>query len=640
MTAAPPIRTVDFQWYEITGGVMMNQVKLRVGAVAVLAASLMGCGESDTSTKAGSATSPVTLRIGTEDPAGRATEGQIEEFSRHVQELTNGSVIIEPVFRAAGNDFSREWDQIVARKVVSGELDMGVIPARAWDTEGVNSLRALNAPFLVTSDALTAEVVTSDLADVMLAGLNDIGVTGLALLPEGMRRVFVLDDPDINPFDLEGRVVRAPKSATTFAVFEALGATADDFNGDEVSEGIAAGTIHAAETSFALAGNLPEFSTTSAHEALFPKVNSLVANSAAFDRLSDDQQDALRVAASRTVQWSIEQLPADVDAATRWCEAGGRIVAADDALVAETMSAVEPVYAELEADEVTRTLIERIRAMKSELPTPPAIEPCEPADREPDDASPEPALTIDGIHRQDVTVEHLMKYGVSEAKARQEAGVQTWTLDRGDLLLEYQDNVCRGTYAVDEDRVTFRMTSGCTGDWVMTASIEPDRITWTDVEVLPPWNSPEFQLELEAFASVPWIRVGDVPGATGAEPEFSEGSFRAEITAETLLDAGLNREDALNHAGMWTLTFRDGVLLVDDVNERTGERSTGEGVYCVVGARVQLGLLGTPPACGDFWSAGWTLEGDQLRFVEVRSGHGSDRLIEALFGSTPFVRID
>jgi TRAP-type transport system periplasmic protein len=619
---------------------MMNQVRRRIALVAALAASLMGCGEGEPSTKAGSATSPVTLRIGTEDPAGRATEGQIEEFSRHVRELTSGSVVIEPLFRAAGNDSPREWDQIVARKVVSGELDMGVIPARAWDTEGVTSMRALNAPFLVTSDALTAEVVTSDLADVMLAGLDDIGVTGLALLPEGMRRLFVFGDVDTDPFDLEGKTVRAPKSATTFAVFEALGALADDFNGDEVTDGVAAGTIHAAETSFALAGTLPDFSATSAHEALFPKVNSLVVNSAVFNRLSDDQQDALRLAASNTVEWSIDQVPADVDAAAQWCDAGGRIVAADNALMAETMSAVDPVYAELETDEVTRTLIERIRALKSEVPPAPAIEPCAPVDRAPDDAVPEPALTIDGIHRQDVTVEHLMSYGVSEAKARQEAGVQTWTLDRGDFSLHYQDNVCRGTYVVDGDRATFTMTSGCTGAWMMTASIEPDRIFWTDVEVLPPWNSAEFQLESEAFASVPWIRVGEVPEANGTDLEFPDGSFRTEILVETLLDAGVHREDAYNHAGTWTLTFRDGVLLVDDVNERTGERTTDEGVYCVVDGRVQLGLLGDPPACGDFWNAAWTLERDRLRFIDVRSDHGSDLLIEGLFGSATFVRID
>jgi hypothetical protein len=66
-----------------------------------------------------------------------------------------------------------------------------MIPARAWDTEGVTSLRALHAPFLVTSDELVAEIVDGELADELLAGLEDVGVTGLALLPEGLRHLSI-----------------------------------------------------------------------------------------------------------------------------------------------------------------------------------------------------------------------------------------------------------------------------------------------------------------------------------------------------------------------------------------------------------------------------------------------------------------
>jgi hypothetical protein len=39
------------------------------------------------------------------------------------------------------------------------------------------------------------------------------------------------------------------------------------------------------------------------------------------------------------------------------------------------------------------------------------------------------------------------------------------------------------------------------------------------------------------------------------------------------------------------------------------------------------------------FSARWTLQGDQLRFSDVRSGHGSDLLIQTLFGGKPFTKI-
>jgi hypothetical protein len=56
-------------------------------------------------------------------------------------------------------------------------------------------------------------------------------------------------------------------------------------------------------------------------------------------------------------------------------------------------------------------------------------------------------------------------------------------------------------------------------------------------------------------------------------------------------------------------------------------------------------MLGpTGPGCGTaagkvLFSASWSLEGDQLRFGDVRSGHGNDLLIETLFGTLPFTKI-
>jgi hypothetical protein len=87
------------------------------------------------------------------------------------------------------------------------------------------------------------------------------------------------------------------------------------------------------------------------------------------------------------------------------------------------------------------------------------------------------------------------------------------------------------------------------------------------------------------------------------------------------------------------LTFEDGVLTVHDVNAETGETTEEVGVYCVEGGRIVLGLLGDPPACGDFWNAAWEVDGDELQFVDVVSDHGSQILVSELFGGTPFTRI-
>lgn len=64
-------------------------------------------------------------------------------------------------------------------------------------------------------------------------------------------------------------------------------------------------------------------------------------------------------------------------------------------------------------------------------------------------------------------------------------------------------------------------------------------------------------------------------------------------------------------------------------------------MYCIESGRVELGIgINEPePTCGDFWSAAWEIDADQLRFIDVRSGHGSDALVAALFGERAWTKI-
>jgi TRAP-type C4-dicarboxylate transport system substrate-binding protein len=396
---------------------------------------------------------------------------------------------------------------------VSGELDMALVPARAWDTEGVTSLRALHAPFLVTSEELVEQVVTSELAGEMLAGLDAVDLTGLALIPEGLRHIFVFGESDQVSFDLADKVVWTPRSETAYALYSALGATPDSSNSTDRNQGVEDGSIAAAESSFPIAGFLPAASSASGNMTLYPKVNSIVVNNEAFDALGDDQQQALRDAAARTVEWAVEEMPSESDGAAVFCRNGGRVVDAPDAVVTAATNAADPVYDELERDETTKVLIQRIREMKQALPNPSTVAPC----------GPEPAAPTD-------------------------AGAKS-------------------------------------------------------------------------------------------EGEFPEGVYRMELTLDALLEAGLDRPTAGEHAGTWEMTFDDGSLRIKDTNTATGRVTTDNGVYCVADGRVTLGLLGTPPACGDFWNAAWEVSGDTLKFVDVTTDSGFQLLLATIFGSTPFTKI-
>ena len=321
----------------------------------------------------------LTLRIGTDDEPGLPAANAIMEFARQVDDRSNGRIVIEPVWHAGGED-PDDWDQAVARMVVSGELDLGLIPSRAWDTEGVDSLRALNAPFLVTSKAVVDDVVTGDVSAELLAGLDDIGITGLALLPEGFRHVFWWDRPLLSADDFAGATIRAPRSATTYAVLEALGATPDDLVvGAGFEAGVNDGSVAGAESSFALATGLPgSWTTTAGNVTLFPKINSLVANAEALAELTPDQRAVIMAAAAGTRDWAIANTVDEATAAEDFCAAGGTVLQADRAQVESLVLATRPVYDELEQDETTKRLISKIRALAEAAPPPAEITACEP----------------------------------------------------------------------------------------------------------------------------------------------------------------------------------------------------------------------------------------------------------------------
>ena len=494
--------------------------RVRAHGLVALAAvvALAGCTGATGGTKAGGQAAPVILRIGTDDFKGHPAADQIEEFARQVDELSDGAARIEPVWNAAGDTGEDDWDQKVARMVVAGELDMGLIPARAWDTEGVTSLRALNAPFLITSDELAAGVASSELAVTMLAGLEKVGVTGLALLPEGLRHVFSFGDPMLTPGDFKGELVRVSASDTAYAAFVALGATPDDVTAN--SETISDGQVAAAESSYAgAASSLPEPSTGVSNVTLFPKYNSLVINTAAWAELPAEQRAALREAAQRTRAWSIDTLPDEASAAAAFCRAGGRVVTAKGQDVAALQRAVQPVYTELEQDPTTRALIEQTRALQESTGAQPAtVEPC-----------------------------------------------------------------------------------------------GPD-------SVAPPNET------------------------RGQSAAFPEGVYRAEVPREVFLEAGASEVDANYHAGVWTLMFADGQLTVTDINDSTGKENIDTGTYCVEDGRIGLGLAafakeGSEAPCDPFWDAGWTVEGDQLRFTDVSAGGTYPLLMGILFGTQPFTKI-
>ncbi|GAA4108029.1 hypothetical protein GCM10022415_00400 [Knoellia locipacati] len=454
------------------------------------AAALAGCSGAGPS-KAGGSTPPVMLTLGTDDTDDRLSAGVVAEFTRQVTALSDGAIVIKPRWRAAGPD-QADWDQKVARMVRAGTLDLGMIPARAWDTEGVSTFRALHAPFLVDSDALVRAVVTDHVAGEMLAGLEPLGLTGLALVPESMRHPFSFGDPLLHPADLEGSTVRTPRSDVGYATFEAFGARPTDMGGPgkDFGASVADGTISAAESSYDAALHLPRPAVGTANVTLYPKVETLVANAGVLAGLSIEQREALKKAAVATRTWAATGMPTDAKAASDFCKAGGRTLLAPQAAVASWKAKASPVYVQLRKDAATATMIDTIGRLKQSVAVPEGDRPaaCGSAVAQPSTSAPAAGANLipDGTYRRDNTLASLVAAGIPEASAKEYVGALTFTLDGGVYTETPPPGAtfppCVGSYSSTATRLELRFETNCSGAlaaaWVGT----PEGLLLSDLE--------------------------------------------------------------------------------------------------------------------------------------------------------------
>jgi TRAP-type C4-dicarboxylate transport system substrate-binding protein len=318
-----------------------------LGAGAFFAAALGGC------TAPAASPELVVLSIGTNDLPESAVTREILHFAQAVKQASSNAIVIEPQW-GFGGEQTPHWDQIVGQAVIVGDLDMAAVPTRAWDALGVTSLRALNAPFVVTHDNALIAAAQDDLAGRLLAGLSEVGVTGLAILPESLRHPNSFGDPLYGAEDYAGAVIRSPYSETVTTMFEALGATTAEGSPEDP-------LLDAMETSFTRS----EGPVVTGNVTFFGKLDALVINDETLAGLTDAQRDILATAAAETRDWVIENLPTDRDLAEQYCASGGTIVAADDDQYASLVVATAPVMTALQEDPVTADLIGQLRAVPS-----------------------------------------------------------------------------------------------------------------------------------------------------------------------------------------------------------------------------------------------------------------------------------
>src|SRR5262249_37003378 len=186
-----------------------------IGVLAAAGCNGRGASKSGGAPEAAPAgTITLTFASGNPLPVDRA-------FAALVAKVSGGHLKLRTIYY---NGRSTSVDVTIAAALAAGKLDAGDVASRAWESQGIVAVRAYRVPFLVTSRALLGRAVTAPVAAGMLAALKPAKVTGLAIVPTGIRYL-LSTRPLTDPAQFHGAKIRINDSRASSEVISALGAT-------------------------------------------------------------------------------------------------------------------------------------------------------------------------------------------------------------------------------------------------------------------------------------------------------------------------------------------------------------------------------------------------------------------------------
>lgn len=426
-----------------------------LGVCAAGCAVLAACGTASAD-KAGSP--PVAAKVLTLTMANPTLDsGDVLPFVRAVDRLSHGTIKI--VVDSGWRKYQIAYETGLIHDVQAGKTDLGVVGSRAWDTVGVNSFRALQAPLLINSFALQQKVLSSRVAANMLVRLKPLGLVGLGIVPGTMRYPVGLARPLLKPADYAGLRLGEQQSNVAAAAFRALGASAVPF-----AVGVPITRLDGAEQGYDNLGGETgtRHVTVTSNVVLWPRPLVMFASDRAYAKLTAAQRKILLQAARDAVTPATASERANDElAAGNLCRSGLTTFAtASAADLASLRRAVQPVYAMLDQDPQNRRQIAQIRGLAVGVPSePPFI--C----RRSKSTTTTAHGALDGVWQFSTTIAQLKTVSTDPTEwIPENVGKTTVVVDRGRFVITQVDpEACTweyGTIAVDGSVLTMTFING------------------------------------------------------------------------------------------------------------------------------------------------------------------------------------
>jgi TRAP-type C4-dicarboxylate transport system substrate-binding protein len=415
---------------------------------AALALGAIACGAGNLDKAGNPSSKPVmlTLADGEFDPSNA------QPFVAAVWRLSRGTLQIKIEVNWRPDDASYETGLI--KDVRAGKAQLGITASRAFDTVGITSFQALQAPFLIDNINLERKVLDSSIPAKMLTGLRPYGLTGLAVLPGPLRRPLGFTKPLLAVSDYKGATIEIRPSEVTADIFRALGAiplTQPRSNSVQSTAGLSGIESHV----FGIdTGDDVPGAVLTGNVVFEPRPNVIFMNQRAYAALTASQRGVLLRAAAEARHAGIYQ-GNDTAAAADICRRGTKIVSASAADLAGLRAAVQPVYRKLESSPATKAFINQIAAIRRAAGGSPEAVTCPTAGAR---GIASTAAALQGTWQVTYTLAEFNTAGAypGEGSIPGNVGHFTFTFSRGHWSMTGPPGgSASGTYTVTGDKITF-----------------------------------------------------------------------------------------------------------------------------------------------------------------------------------------
>ncbi|WP_406737116.1 TRAP transporter substrate-binding protein [Thioclava sp. GXIMD4215] len=290
---------------------------LHTTMIAALAASTLCAG--------GAMACETTLRSADTHPDGYPTVEAVKYMGKQLEEKTGGRLCIE-VFPSA--QLGEEKDSI--EQTQFGVIDM-VRSSLGPFNNMIPETQVVSLPYIFRSEDHMHHVVDGPIGDEIAAAFEPNDLVVLAYYDGGSRSFYNSKHPVKSIADLKGLKFRVQQSDVFVDMMDALGANATPMPYGEVYSAIQTGVIDGAENNFPSYDSsghaeVAKYYTNDQH-LIMPEV--LAMSKSTFDRLSPEDQAAVKEAAKASVPVMRDLWAKQVQASIEKVKAGGAEVIMD-----------------------------------------------------------------------------------------------------------------------------------------------------------------------------------------------------------------------------------------------------------------------------------------------------------------------